>query len=398
MSKNYIKGQFDSAGLISVIIPVYQVDKYLSACLDSLLAQSYQRLEIILIDDGSKDESGRICEAYRARDQRISVIHQEHQGPSGARNVGIEVSTGPFLFFLDSDDILPMSALEELYTSIQSSGADIALGHFQRFQAYEETKYYADVTLGHSQKIVNDNELLAMQKEAVPENEKEKCVFAKRFSGRNRMETSDDSAPEKKHMGKSRMLTSDAINPWKIYAGECQMEALFRDTDFPVMVWGKLYRRELFGDIRFPVGKLYEDEFTTYRVLALSRSSVMIPEIVYYYRKNPKGIMNQSYNAYSSHTMQLLDAAEEQLRFVKEKYPSCIDAAREKRVYCALQCAIKLLRTKEAQEQVYLDQKRCLKVIRKDLLFFVFKGKNRMKTKLFAILYGLNPAFCKIIT
>ena len=91
---------------ISVIIPVYNVDEFLSECLESVINQTYNNIEIILIDDGSTDESGKICDKYGAKDKRIKVIHQENMGVSSTRNRGIDLSSGEYLTFVDSDDIL----------------------------------------------------------------------------------------------------------------------------------------------------------------------------------------------------------------------------------------------------------------------------------------------------
>ena len=97
-------------GLISVIIPVYNVAAYLPQCLDSVLSQDYEALEVILIDDGSKDESGAICDAYAARDSRVRVIHQQNAGGAAAKNAGLRIATGEYLTFVDSDDWLEPDA------------------------------------------------------------------------------------------------------------------------------------------------------------------------------------------------------------------------------------------------------------------------------------------------
>ena len=101
-------------GLISVIIPVYNVEKYLADCLDSILCQTYQNFEIILINDGSKDASGRICEEYAQKDERFKVIHKDNAGVSSARNDGLDVAEGEYITFVDSDDIIEPEMLEQL--------------------------------------------------------------------------------------------------------------------------------------------------------------------------------------------------------------------------------------------------------------------------------------------
>jgi len=111
---------------ISVIVPVYNAENYLSACLDSILSQTYQDFEIILIDDGSKDASGQICDAYAGKDPRIQVVHQENGGVSRARNRGLELATGELISFIDSDDTLEPDMYELLVRVMQEHNADIS--------------------------------------------------------------------------------------------------------------------------------------------------------------------------------------------------------------------------------------------------------------------------------
>lgn len=111
---------------ISVIIPVYNCEKYISACLDSVLNQTWKNLEIILIDDGSEDNSGEICEQYALYDERIRVIHQENHGVSHARNVGLKIATGNLVSFIDSDDTLELEMYELLLRVMQENAADIS--------------------------------------------------------------------------------------------------------------------------------------------------------------------------------------------------------------------------------------------------------------------------------
>lgn len=118
---------------ISVIVPVYNVENYLSACLDSILSQTYQDFEIILIDDGSKDASGQICDAYAGKDPRIQVVHQENGGVSRARNRGLELATGELISFIDSDDTLEPDMYELLVRVMREHNADISHCGYKRF-------------------------------------------------------------------------------------------------------------------------------------------------------------------------------------------------------------------------------------------------------------------------
>ena len=117
--------------LISVIIPVYNVEKYLRQCVDSVLAQTYQNLEIILVDDGSTDQSGQICDEYAGEDKRIKVIHQKNSGVSCARNVGLNVSKGEYIAFVDPDDYIFPDMYRTLLEAIVTNSADIALCKYQ---------------------------------------------------------------------------------------------------------------------------------------------------------------------------------------------------------------------------------------------------------------------------
>lgn len=113
---------FDSK--VSVIIPVYNVEAYLEECVDSVINQSYRNLEIILVDDGATDSSGRMCDEYATVDPRIRVIHRENGGLSAARNTGLDVATGEYIYFLDSDDYLELSAISDLVSTIEEENAD----------------------------------------------------------------------------------------------------------------------------------------------------------------------------------------------------------------------------------------------------------------------------------
>ena len=116
---------------VSVVIPVYNVEKYLRECVDSVLIQSYTDLEIILVDDGATDSSGKICDEYVATDKRVKVIHKENGGLSSARNIGLDSSTGQYVYFLDSDDYIEPNTIKVLINTIRESEADFVFfdGH-----------------------------------------------------------------------------------------------------------------------------------------------------------------------------------------------------------------------------------------------------------------------------
>lgn len=120
--------------LISVIIPVYNVEKYLEQCLDSVINQTYRNLEIILVDDGSTDTSGYICDRYGEKDARVKVVHKKNKGVSAARNAGLDLASGDWIGFVDSDDYLEAEMYEVLLSLAKQADADIALTHYRRVE------------------------------------------------------------------------------------------------------------------------------------------------------------------------------------------------------------------------------------------------------------------------
>ena len=112
--------------LISVVIPIYKVEKYLCECVDSVINQTYTNLEIILVDDGSPDNCPAICDDYASKDSRIKVIHKENGGQSSARNAGIKIAKGEYISFIDSDDYVSPVYIEQLYSTLKRSGAGLS--------------------------------------------------------------------------------------------------------------------------------------------------------------------------------------------------------------------------------------------------------------------------------
>lgn len=116
---------------ISVIVPIYKAQKHIHRCIDSILAQTYQDFEVLLIDDGSPDNSGAICDDYARKDSRIKVFHKKNEGVTQARKIGVENSIGEWVFFIDSDDIIAKNALEVLYKYAIDKNSDIVIGDYQ---------------------------------------------------------------------------------------------------------------------------------------------------------------------------------------------------------------------------------------------------------------------------
>ena len=122
--------------LITIVVPIYKVEKYLERCIESVLKQTYKEMEIILVNDGSPDRCGEICDNYKKKDKRIKVIHKINGGLSDARNTGIENSTGKYISFLDSDDWIDEIYIERLYFLIKNSNADISVVNY--LKSYDE--------------------------------------------------------------------------------------------------------------------------------------------------------------------------------------------------------------------------------------------------------------------
>ena len=135
--------------LISVIVPIYGVEQYLDKCINSILDQSYINLEIILVDDGSPDQCGAICDTYSEIDDRVRVIHKKNGGVSSARNCGLEAVTGDYIFFVDSDDTLKNNAIEVLFQTAQKTNADITICSCKHIKEKNKGNANCDAEQGH---------------------------------------------------------------------------------------------------------------------------------------------------------------------------------------------------------------------------------------------------------
>ena len=231
---------------ITVIVPVYKVEKYIFRCVDSILGQTFADFELILVDDGSPDNCGAICDEYAAKDSRIVVIHQENGGLSAARNAGIDWafanSDSQWLTFIDSDDWVHPEYLQRLLDAAVENNVAVSIS------GYAET---------------------------------------------------DGTEPE---------ISPETLAP-----------VIWNTEDFYVkhnvnatIACGKLYRKECFLQVRYPLGKLHEDEFTTYKILFAFSTVAYIPAPLYAYYSNPESIMQ---SAWSSKRLVAYDALESQIAF-----------------------------------------------------------------------------------
>ena len=214
---------------VSIIVPVYQVEKYIRQCVDSILAQTFTDFELILVDDGSKDKSGQICDEYARMDARVKVIHKENGGAADTRNRGMDQAVGNYVMFVDSDDYIAPTMLECLYRNMLNENADIAACNYLYFYENDRQKDFATNV-------------------------------------------------------KSEVLTGAEI----FYYRKNE-----RNYGFWTVVWNKLMKRQTVGKVRFRSGKYYEDEFWANEIYQMDIKIVTIQECLYYYRQHENSTMRQ---------------------------------------------------------------------------------------------------------
>ncbi len=249
--------------LISIVVPVYNVEKYLDQCIESIVNQTYKNLEIILVDDGSKDSSGKKCNQWSEKDKRIKVIHKENGGLSDARNVGIDCAKGEYITFIDSDDFIACEYIETLYKGIAEMDCDISICN--PYYYYEEAK----------EKIIKRYEI------------------------------------------KKEYIIGSAL--------DMTIELMYQKK-FDTSAWGKLYKTQLFkkNNIHYPKGKLYEDIATTYKVFLKAEKIIFINKNLYYYRQRSNSIMGSDFNIKE---MDYIENAKTMIKDVSEINPKIEKAA-----------------------------------------------------------------------
>ena len=211
---------------VSIIVPVYNVERYICRCIDSILNQTFVNYELILVEDGSPDNSAYICDEYAKSDERISVIHKENGGLSSARNAGIDAAKGEYLFFVDGDDVIHPNTLNIFYNCIKKNNSEIVVSNFERFQ--------------------DDSEIV--------------------FNG--------------------------TYGDFEMISGICALERIYDnryDTRY-ISVCGKLIKRTLFEGIKFPLGRIFEDEFIIHLLFYKSERVWGFESKFYYYYMDREGI------------------------------------------------------------------------------------------------------------
>ena len=236
---------------ITVIVPVYNVENYLNKCLDSLINQTYKNLEIIVINDGSTDNSGKICQEYAQKDNRIIYIEKENGGQSEARNMGLDRMTGSYVTFVDSDDWVELDYVEVLYNKLIEYQADIAVGNYYSYNEQEGIFYFHIFGNSYYEKVYDNVSIF-------------------------------ENFYESEHM--------------KNFALIC--------------VGGKLYKSDLFRELRFEVGKLGEDGYLNQKIYLLAEKTIYLNAGLYAYRQR-EGSSSRSWTEKWMHA--LVDAMSERI-------------------------------------------------------------------------------------
>ncbi|VWL84911.1 glycosyltransferase family 2 protein [Oceanivirga miroungae] len=240
---------------ISIIIPIYNVENYLRKCLDSIVNQTYKNLEILLIDDGSTDKSGKIADEYAKNDSRVIVFHNENGGVSAARNFGLDKATGEYIALVDSDDYVDLTYIEKLYKVLKENNADISVCKFD----YIFEKNYRNI------KIKN---IMPFKTRILEKDKALKNIFS--------------------YSKKTVSFTT---------------------------VWASLTKKELYSDIRYPLGKFVEDIYTTYKLYLKAGKIAYYNEPLYYYVQRTGSYVNSPFTLSKTSMVDLYD---EKLRLLKE--------------------------------------------------------------------------------
>ena len=210
---------------ISIIVPIYNTEKYLEKCIKSIINQNYKNIEIILVNDGSTDNSLNICKKYKEQDNRIVVINKKHTGVSESRNIGLEIAKGDYIAFVDSDDYIDRRMFEKLI-----EGAE---------------KYNAEISMCDLNETKNSNDIL------------------------------EEFSAEYIQMTRKQAL-----------------EQLLYDKNIGNYMTVKIFKRELFSQVKFPINKMYEDISTAYKLFGKANNLVYIPVKFYNYYQRPDSIVN----------------------------------------------------------------------------------------------------------
>lgn len=250
---------------IGIIVPVYNAERYIRTCIESILNQTFQEFELILIDDGSTDASGKICDEYGAKSEKIKVIHSKHQGVSAIRNKGLKENRQEYVTFIDADDYIARRYLETLYRVMRKHKADLVISCGKTVNGYQEKEARND---------------------SVSKSRMKSCVVTK----------------------------SEAY------------QYMLTDRQVITSVWGKLYHRDVFQSVRYPEGEIYEDMKVIDKIIENSRRIAYTSYTGYFYVQTPKSITRG--NPSLEH-LALLKNERQLREFIDWKYPEISNDAKK---------------------------------------------------------------------
>lgn len=240
---------------LSIIVPIYNVEKYLSRCIESILNQTFKDFELILVNDSSTDNCKEICEKYKRMDSRIIVANKKNGGVSSARNLGIDISKGDYIGFVDSDDFIDVHMYEILLNTINAYDSDIVICDYYKVNEYDIKKYEKMKSNNKDINVENINNIDAIE----------------------------------------RIITRDI----KI-----------------VVAWNKIYKRSLFDNLRYKEGVICEDEFLAHRIFYKCNKVSIINQKLYYYIQRKGSIIN---SPFSSKDFDKIYAIKDRVDFLNEK-------------------------------------------------------------------------------
>ena len=317
--------------LISVVIPVYKVEQYLDRCMNSIVNQTYKKLEIILVNDGSPDRCPQMCDEWAKKDKRIRVIHKENGGLSSARNAGLDICKGRYINFVDSDDWIPENSIQYLCDLRKKFEADFAIASHIR-------------TYGQENLTEND----------YTEYELTQQEFLARF--------------------------------FKIGTQE--------DVQYVV---AKLYKRELFDGIRYPVGLTCEDIPVTFQVALCSKRIAYSTNIVYFYYFNPRSITGIGFSNQKFDLIKVWDVVCQNAYQSGEKWIIAAALSNRKRADFGILMDLAISDIPLSEKLQYLEKvKRNIFDLRENALALC-KANIPLSRKMFIICFSMNYPICLCI-
>lgn len=263
--ENYAKNENP---LVSIIVPVYNSAKYLSGCVDSILAQTYKNIELILVDDGSKDDSGKICDSYASKDSRVKVIHQQNGGISRAQNAGLDAASGEFIAFADNDDILDCKNIEILLNAILQSGASMSKAKWQQFGLSSLEQIKKEAGLGA------------------------RGLSAEKSQATARLENMPQIKIVKNPLKAYQTVFCKIFRIIGNKLGKNSETRYFNEAN-----WCRLYKREVWEGVRFPEGKFAQD--TAMASVLYSRMNYVahVDAVLYYWLQRTDSVTHKMRDA-----------------------------------------------------------------------------------------------------